>query len=85
MRVPGNTTQAKQHAARLLPAIVAGVLLTAAAADVHSQTRCVFLCAPELKIEPTLTIENTRMIFRTAGGPSPASSPNFARAGSKKP
>ncbi|MEE8130931.1 MAG: hypothetical protein V3T48_11605 [Vicinamibacterales bacterium] len=59
MRVPGNTTQAKQHAARLLPAIVAGVLLTAAAADVHSQTRCVFLCAPELKIEPTLTIENT--------------------------
>ena len=59
MRVPGNTTQAKQHAARLLPAIVAGVLLTAAAADVHSQARCVFLCAPELKIEPTLTIENT--------------------------
>ena len=59
MRVPGNTTQAKQHAARLLPAIVAGVLLTAAAADVHSQARCVFLCAPDLKIEPTLTIENT--------------------------
>ena len=59
MLVPGNTTQAKQHAARLLPAIVAGVLLTAAAADVHSQARCVFLCAPDLKIEPTLTIENT--------------------------
>ena len=59
MRVPGHTAQAKQHATRLLPAIVAGVLLTAAATDVHSQTRCVFLCAPKLKIEPTLTIENT--------------------------
>ena len=35
------------------------MLLTAAAADVHTQERCVFLCAPDLTIEPTLTIENT--------------------------
>ena len=59
MPVPGKTTQTKRQAARLRLAIVAGVLLTAAAADVHTQERCVFLCAPDLIIEPTLTIENT--------------------------
>ena len=59
MLVPGNTAQAKRQAARLRPAIVAVVLLAAAPADVHAQERCVFLCTPDLKIEPTLTIENT--------------------------
>ena len=59
MLVPGNTAQAKRQVARLRPAIVAGVLLTTAAVDVHTQERCVFLCAPDLTIEPTLTIENT--------------------------
>jgi hypothetical protein len=37
---------------------IAGLLLLAAPASAQDEPRCVFLCAPELKIEPTWTIEN---------------------------
>ena len=37
---------------------MAGVLSSAAPAAAQDEPRCVVLCAPELKIEPTWTIEN---------------------------
>jgi hypothetical protein len=37
---------------------IAGVLLVPALASAQDEPRCAFLCAPELKIEPTWTIEN---------------------------
>lgn len=37
---------------------IAGLLLLPALASAQSEPRCAFLCAPELKIEPTWTIEN---------------------------
>lgn len=37
---------------------IAGLLLLPAAAAAQGEPRCAFLCAPELKIEPTWTIEN---------------------------
>ena len=37
---------------------IAGLLLLAAPASAQNEPRCAFLCAPELKIEPTWTIEN---------------------------
>lgn len=41
--------------------VLALVLLAAAApAFAQSEPRCVFLCAPEFKVEPTWTIENLR-------------------------
>ena len=44
---------------RCVPSAVAGVLLVAVPAAAQEDTRpCVFLCAPELKIEPTFTVEN---------------------------
>ncbi len=45
---------------RLGPGIVciAGLLIAAAPAAAQDEPKCVVLCAPELKIEPTWTIEN---------------------------
>jgi hypothetical protein len=37
---------------------LAGLLLLPALASAQNEPRCAFLCAPELKIEPTWTIEN---------------------------
>lgn len=37
---------------------IAGLLLLPALASAQNTPRCAFLCAPELKIEPTWTIEN---------------------------
>ena len=37
---------------------IAGLLLLPAPAGAQNEPRCAFLCAPELKIEPTWTIEN---------------------------
>ena len=37
---------------------IAGLLLLPAPASAQNEPRCAFLCAPELKIEPTWTIEN---------------------------
>ena len=37
-----------------------GLLLMPAPAAALEKPRCVFLCAPEFKIEPTWTIENLR-------------------------
>jgi len=37
---------------------IAGLLLLPALASAQNAPRCAFLCAPELKIEPTWTIEN---------------------------
>ncbi|MDO8678035.1 MAG: hypothetical protein Q7R30_05665 [Acidobacteriota bacterium] len=37
---------------------IAGLLLLPAPASAQDEPRCAFLCAPELKIEPTWTIEN---------------------------
>ena len=37
---------------------VLGLLLLPAAAAAQNEPRCAFLCAPELKIEPTWTVEN---------------------------
>jgi hypothetical protein len=37
---------------------IAGLLLLPAPASAKDEPRCAFLCAPELKIEPTWTIEN---------------------------
>ena len=37
---------------------IAGLLLMPALASAQDEPRCAFLCAPELKIEPTWTIEN---------------------------
>ena len=37
---------------------IAGVLILPALASAQDEPRCAFLCAPELKIEPTWTIEN---------------------------
>jgi len=39
-------------------ALVGVTLLAAPAAAQDEERRCAFLCAPELKIEPTLTVEN---------------------------
>jgi hypothetical protein len=43
------------HATWLLPI---ALLLLPAPADAQSEPRCVFLCAPEFKVEPTWTVEN---------------------------
>ena len=48
------------HAIWLLPI---ALLLLPAAALAQSEPRCVFLCAPEFKVEPTWTVEN---LFRRA-------------------
>ena len=37
---------------------IAGLLLLPAPASAQDEPRCAILCAPELKIEPTWTIEN---------------------------
>ena len=37
---------------------MAGLLLLAAPVSAQEEPRCAFLCAPELKIEPTWTVEN---------------------------
>ena len=37
---------------------IVGLLLLPAPAAAQDEPRCAFLCAPELKIEPTWTIEN---------------------------
>src|SRR5688572_32339811 len=37
---------------------IAGLLLLPAPVSAQNEPRCAFLCAPELKIEPTWTIEN---------------------------
>jgi hypothetical protein len=37
---------------------IVGVLVLSAPVSAQNQPRCALLCAPELKIEPTWTIEN---------------------------
>src|SRR5688572_12110353 len=39
-------------------ALAAGLLTVPAHAAAQDEPRCVFLCAPELKVEPTWTVEN---------------------------
>ena len=55
---------------RIALAGVASVLLTPAFGTAQEDGSCAFLCMPELKIEPTITVENlgSRARVETAGG-----------------
>lgn len=55
---------------RTAPAVVLYLCLGAAQAAAQSQSECRFLCAPQLLIEPTLTVENLVKAprVRTPGG-----------------
>jgi hypothetical protein len=58
---------------RLTAAVAAGLLVASSAAAAQAQEKCSFLCAPELLIEPTWTIENLahRPRVVNALGPEP--------------
>ena len=48
--------------------LTAGLLLVPARAIAQDEPRCVFLCAPELKVEPTWTVENLAARPRISAG-----------------
>jgi hypothetical protein len=68
--VPGK--EASRVKSRVTTAVVGawivGLLVPAVPAAAQGQPRCVFLCAPELKIEPTWTVENLARRPRTVVG-----------------
>ena len=49
-------------------ALAAGLLVVPARAAAQGEPRCVFLCAPELKVEPTWTVENLAARPRISAG-----------------
>jgi hypothetical protein len=54
----GRGVAVQRNERRLVRCLLLGLLLVPAPAVAQSKPRCVVLCAPELKIEPTWTVEN---------------------------
>ncbi len=77
---------------KMKPAIVPGTTQPFQTAAGRTRRRSIaFACSTQVEecwsksAQKTLTMENTKMIRSTAGGPSAASSPKWRRAGSQKP